>query len=272
MKKHIYLSTASILSMAYAYDNKGGWKLDADGKIEMKDGNPIYVDTTGKEMTVQGDTISRLNGEARGHREAKEAAEAKLKNFDGIDPEKARNALATVEKLDQSKLIDSGKVDELKAQLTTQFQGQIQEKDKALASALSMIDNMKIERIFESSEFVNQSVAIPRDMFTSAFRNNFKIEDGKIVAYDSHGNKIMSDDRFGELATPEEALKKLVASRPDKDTILRAESGAGTGSGGKGGNSGVGRSIKRGEFEALTPTKQAEVAAKVRGGEMNLVD
>lgn len=267
MKKY-----ASLLATVYAYDNRGGWKLDADGKIEMKDGNPVYVDEDGKELTVQGDTISRLNGEAKGHREAKEAAEAKLKAFEGIDPEKARTALQTVEKLDQSKLIDAGKVDELKAQLTTQFQGQVAEKDKALAVALSTIDNMKIDRIFEASEFVTQSVAIPRDMFTSAFRNNFKIEDGKIVAYDSHGNKIMSQDRFGELATPEEALKTLVMARPDKDTILRAETGAGSGSGGKGGNSGTGRTMRRAEFEALPAMKQAETASKVAAGEMKLVD
>ena len=34
------LASSSLLLVA-ASDNKPGWKLDADGKIEMKDGNPI---------------------------------------------------------------------------------------------------------------------------------------------------------------------------------------------------------------------------------------
>jgi len=60
----------------------------------VADGKPVFVDEAGKEIPFDSPgtvaTISRLNGEAKGHREAKEAAEAKLKVFDGLDPAKAR--------------------------------------------------------------------------------------------------------------------------------------------------------------------------------------
>ncbi len=84
MKKALMISTALLL--VTAYDNKTAWKLDADGKLELKDGNPVFVDSAGKELVIDQNTISRLNGEARGHREGKEAAEAKLKGerADGV--------------------------------------------------------------------------------------------------------------------------------------------------------------------------------------------
>ena len=58
-------------------------KLDDKGSAVLQDGKPVYVLDDGREVphdaagTVA--TISRLNGEAKSHREAKEAAELALK-------------------------------------------------------------------------------------------------------------------------------------------------------------------------------------------------
>ena len=69
-------------------------KLDDKGSVVVQDGKPVYVADDGKEVvfdypaTLQ--TISRLNGEAKSHRERAEAAEAKYRPFEGIkDAEKA---------------------------------------------------------------------------------------------------------------------------------------------------------------------------------------
>lgn len=60
-----------------------------------------------------------------------------LKNYEGLDPEKARAALETMTKIDEQKLIDAGKMDEVLAQRTqrmvSDFEGQISALDKALA-------------------------------------------------------------------------------------------------------------------------------------------
>ena len=106
------LAHIAVLS-ATAFNNPG-WKLDADGKLELKDGNPIYLDASGRESIVDGGTITRLNGEARAHREAKEAAETKLRAFEGLDPEAARKAVETVKNIDAKKLIDAGEVEKVR--------------------------------------------------------------------------------------------------------------------------------------------------------------
>ena len=75
------LATTALISAPVAFENKNGWKVDDDGKLVVDDkGNPIYIGSDGKEQSVLGDTISRLNGEAKSHREAKEAA-VRLKKF-----------------------------------------------------------------------------------------------------------------------------------------------------------------------------------------------
>ena len=120
------LTHLAILS-ASAFNNPG-WKLDAEGKIELKDGNPIYVDASGRESVMDVGAITRLNGEAKTHREAKEAAEAKLKAFEGLDPEAARKAVDTVKNIDAKKLIDAGEVEKVRESVKAEFMTQIAER------------------------------------------------------------------------------------------------------------------------------------------------
>lgn len=268
------LLATSFLSSVLAFNNgQPGWKLDANGNIELKDGNPIYVDTSGREMTVGSETISELNKNHKKEREAKEAAEQKLKLFDGLDPVKAREAIEMLSKIDQKKLIDAGKVDEVRAQITNEFNAKLGEKDQHSKSLQDRIDSMLISDVFKSSEFVRDGIAVPRDMFEATFRNNFKIEDGKVVAYDKSGNKLFSKQRIGEMPDAEEALQLLVESHPQKDVILKANTGNGSGNTGSGGGKGTtARSIKRADFEKLSLTQKSETIAKVNAGEMQLTD
>lgn len=261
-----------LLSSVYPRNNQPGWKLNEDGAVELNDGNPVYVDGSGREMVVKHDTISNLNAEAKSHREAKEAAEAALKPFEGIDPKIAAEAIDKLGKIDAKQLIDAGKVDEVKSQIKSEYDKQLSDKDAAIGDLQSRLDGMKVDSIFSQSDFVRNNIAVPQDMFEASFRKNFKVEDGKVVPYDKSGNVLMSKKTIGEVATAEEALQLLVESHPQKDTILKAGVGNGSGSDGSGGNRGVGRVINRGEFEKLAPAKQAEVAKSVQAGEMRLTD
>ena len=248
------------------------WKLDENNNIMLKDGDPIYVDANGLEKTVGVDTIARLNNEAKEHRVAKEEALNKLKAFEGIDPDKARAALETVAKLDASKLIDTGEVDKLKAQITQQFQSQLTEKDTAFNELKSKYENMIVDNAFANSDFIRNNVAVPTDMFEAKFRNNFKVENGDVVAYGYDGSRLMSKTRAGEYATVEEAMQILAESHPQKDVILRANPGNGSGSGTGGGSVGGSRYMKRSDFEKLSPVQQADIASKMRKGEIQLTD
>ncbi len=270
MLKHL-LSTSIITSLV-AFDNSNGWKLDADGHIVLKDGNPVYIESTGAEKTVAVDTISKLNAEAKEHRTGKEEAIAKLKAFEGLDPEVARKAIETVKNVDAKKLIDSGEVEILKAQMKSEFTAQLTEKDTALSALQNRLDNMMVSDVFSKSELVRNQLAVPADMFESTFRKNFKIEDGKLVAYDKAGNRLLSKERAGEYAEPEEALRLLVEAHPQKEVILKAQTGNGSGNEGGAGQRGGARTIKRADFEKLSPAAQAENAGKVRSGEIVLTD
>jgi len=268
MKKNIKLA---LLFTAAAFNN-AGWKMDENGKIETKDGNPIWIDANGGESVLDGGTIGRLNGEAKKLRERAEAAETAAKAFEGLDPTKAREAIELASKIDQKQLIDAGKVEEVRNQISQQFQKEIAERDQKLTNLQSTLDNTMISNLFKGSEFIRDRVAVPLDMFESTFKGNFKVENGAIVAYDRAGNQIMSKKKIGEVADPSEALELIVEQYPQRDLILKANEGGGTGNNGGGGNRPGSRTVRRGDFEKMAPADQAATAAKQRAGEITIVD
>lgn len=265
------LKNRLLLTSAMAFNNSG-WKLDDNGNVTLKDGNPVYIDAQGRELSLGQDTIARLNAEAKSHREAKEAIEVKFKAFEGLDAEKARKALELTEKLDAKQLLEAGKVDELKNQITSQFTAQLAEKDKALSELQSSRDSLLINNLFAQSDLIRNNLAVPRDMFEATFRGNFKVENGQVVAYGKDGNRLLSKSKAGEYADADEALQLLVEAHPQKDIILKADVGSGTGNSGGGGARGGGRVIRRADFEKLPASQQAEIAGKVGKGEMSLTD
>lgn len=239
-----------------------------DGKTyaEIQDGKPVYITDDGKEVAFDAPgtsaTISRLNAEAKGHREAKEAAEAALKVFEGLDATAAKDALAKIKNLDDKKLIDSGEVEKVKAEAikaTEEKYAPIVEENKSLKG---MLDNEMIGGAFSRSKFAADKLAIPSDFVQARFGANFRREDGKVVGYDQAGNKLYSKARPGELADFDEALELLVDAYPQKASILKGNGHSG--GGGKPGNGQPGaKQLSRTEFEALDPASRA---AKMKEG------
>jgi hypothetical protein len=218
-------------------------KLDAEGRAVLSDGKPVYVHEDGREVAFDAPatvaTITRLNGEAKGHRERAEAAEGKLKAFDGIeDAEAAKKALQTMANLDSKKLIDAGEVDKVKAEaikaVEEKYAPIVQKAEKLEAE----LYGEKIGGSFARSKFLSEKAAIPADLVQARFGSNFKIEDGKVVTYDQSGNKIYSRSKPGELADFEEGLETLIDAYPHKDQILKGTGGNGGGSRPSGGNGG----------------------------------
>mgnify|MGYP001057814548 CR=1 FL=1 len=71
-------------------------KLDENGHVVLKDGFPVWVADDGTEIAYNVpdlvNKISAVNGESAGRRKEIDALTAKLKEFEGIDPEKAKAA------------------------------------------------------------------------------------------------------------------------------------------------------------------------------------
>jgi hypothetical protein len=240
-------------------------KLDDAGHVAVADGKPVYVADDGKEVAFDYastlGTITRLNGEAKNHRERAEAAEAKVKLYDGIDdPAVARDALATVKGLGDKKLFDAGKIDEIKAEAKKAFDEQVRSLEAQYKPVVEERDGLKaslfkeiIGGSFSRSKFIADKLAIPSDLAEARFGNAFGIEEGKVVAKDSTGNRIFSRARPGELATFDEALETLVDGYAHRDSILKGSGASGGGAASGGTGAGGKRTMTRAAFDALAP-------------------
>lgn len=254
-------------------------KLDDKGNVVLQDGKPVYILGDGREVAHDAEatvaTISRLNGEAKAHREAKEAAETKLRAFEGIeDPEQARTALQTVKNIKDGELITAGKVQEIKdaaARSATEAVAAAtraaQERERALTESNAKLTNQLNTHIigsaFTGSKFIGEKLAIPADIAQKVFGDRFKVENGKLVPLDQGGNPIFSATRHGEHADFEEAISVMVNQYPHAASILKASgaSGGGAGGGMGSGNAGGGqKTMTRQAFEALSPMAQAAAA------------
>lgn len=239
-------------------------KLDAAGHAVLQDGLPVYIHDDGKEAPFDAAdamaTIKARNGEAKGHRERADAAEAKLKAFEGLEPEKARDALDKISKIDQKKLIDAGEIDKVRNEIKAAFEAQfkpVAEKAEKLEAALNA---ELIGGAFARSAFIKDKIAIPPDFVQSYFGKHMKVEDGKLVAVDDNGQKIYSRSKPGELATFDEALETLVSSHPHRDSILRGTGNSGAGTRQSNGN-GSGKTVTQEAFNAMSPKDRAATMA-----------
>ena len=238
--------------------------VTVDGKTyaEVQDGKPVFTSDDGKDVAFDAPatiaTITRLNGEAKTQREAKEAAETKLRGFDGIaDPAAAIKALTTVKNLDDKKLVDAGEVETVKAEaikaVRAEFEPVVAERDKLK----SELFGEKIGGSFARSKFITDKIAIPADLVQARFGQNFEVKDGKIVAKDHAGNPIYSRAKPGEIADFEEALELLVDAYPQKDAILKGTGNKGDGARGSNGNgNGGAKTMSRDAFNALDPAQR----------------
>lgn len=241
-------------------------KLDEQGHVVVADGKPVYVHDDGKEIPFDAPAamqkISSLNAESRGHRERAEKAEGSVKEFEGIDVAAARKALETVKNLDHKKLVDAGEVEKVKEEVTKALQPKIDEANGRADKAERALHEEKIGGAFARSKFITDKLAIPSDLVQARFGSAFKLEDGKVVAYQGD-SKVFSRTKPGDVADFDEALEILVEQYPHRDHILKGSGANGGGASGGGGKGAGSKSISRARFDALSP---AEKVAHTKGG------
>ena len=192
-----------------------------------------------------------------------QAVEKSLKAFEGLDADKAKQALQTIQNLDAKKLVDAGDIEKVKAELTDalkkSYEPQIQQLTQERDAVQSQLHKELIGGGFARSKFIQEKIAVPADMIQATFGNNFKIEDGKVVAYGVDGQKIYSRTKHGEVADFDEALETLVGGYQHKDSILKGNQSTGGGYGGQGGG---GNNNNVGNMGGSIQERQAAIAAK----------
>jgi hypothetical protein len=255
------------------------FKYNADGTIATSgEGDkkfPIFVHGDGREAPFDGDTtvstISRLNSEAKNHREAKEAAEAALKPFRdaGIeDPAAASAALTTVKNLGAGELKTAAQVQEIKDAAAKSATEAVAAATRQAAEALKLatdqntkltgdLNNHIVGGSFASSKFITEKLAIPADVVQAMFGSRFKVDGGKLVPMNPDGTPIFSATDHGNHAGFEEALQVMVSSYANKDMILKGSGASGGGAGASKVGAGGKKEIPRAQFFAMDPTAQA---------------
>lgn len=239
-------------------------KTDDAGHVVVSDGKPVYLADDGKEVAFDYPstlaTISRLNGEAKSHRERAETAEGKLVSYKDItDPAEALKALGIVKNLDDKKLVDAGQVETVRAEAVKAIEEKYAPVVQRAQKLESELYAEKIGGSFSRSKFITEKIAIPADLLQARFGQNFEVKDGKIVAKDMAGNPIYSRAKPGEVADFEEALELLVDAYPQKEHILKGTGNKGDGArGSNGGNGNNGaKTMTREQFNSLDPATKA---------------
>ena len=219
-------------------------------------GNPIY-EIEGKEveqdLSILRADLTKANGEAAERRVKLKEAQDQLAVFEGVDPEKAKTALAVMANLDDKKLLDAKQVETMKTQWESSFlrnkagtdaayEAKIAELTGSLDSEKSNIKKMLIQRVFSDSKFLEQTTFDKlRDAAFMMFEKRFVVEqadngDYRVVAKNSDGTDILSIIRPGQKATTDEAIEHIIMSHPQKDYILKGSQASGSGAqGGAGG-------------------------------------
>jgi hypothetical protein len=254
--------------MPFKYDATGAIALiEVDGKKL-----PVFIHADGKEAPFDADgtiaTISRLNGEAKTHREAKEAVEAAFKPFKDAgltDPVAAAKALTTVKNLDDKKLVDAGEIEKVKAEAIKSVRAEFDPVVKERDTLKGQLDSHLIGGAFTRSKYISEKFAAGgpagAEIAQALFGGRFKVEEGRLVAVDQNGQKLYSRTRHGELADADEAIEMLVDSYPHRASLLKGTGASGGGAGGSGGQGGGGaKSMTRAQFEAASPQQRMEFA------------
>ena len=238
-------------------------KLDDKGSVVVQDGKPVYTHDDGSEHPFDAvatvATIKARNAEAKTNRERYEAAETKLKAFEGIEPDDARKAIDTVKNYDSAKSKDAQEFERRLAESNKGWQEKLDAANKTATEAGRKLDEKIVGDAFLRSKYITDKLAVPADMVQATFGRNFKVENGQLVAVDANGNPIMSKANPGTNATFDEACEILVQGYAHKDAILKATNGSGGGTPSNGGGGGGGKkSVSRAQFDALDPKARAD--------------
>jgi hypothetical protein len=274
-------------------------KLDENGAVVTleKDGNhyPIYIDDDGKEIDVDVPNlfakVSELSTEAKNHRQEKSVLKETLLPFEGIEdlPEwkvVADKAIETVKNYDDKQLVAANKVEQIKLQIIEVKDEEIQQVHKSYRQKMDEYDSKLLHKdgqIYElaiSNKFAqsplfsgsNRTYKIPADMAEAKFSRQIKLEEGKDgklreVGYKLDGEPVYSRKNPGELAYFDEFMPEIIDEYPNKDDLIDATAGSGSGGGdGAGGLKGVDAEIAKLKvlYKAAMDAKDGKTAVPLK--------
>ena len=181
---------------------------------------------------------------AKTEKAAREALEAKLKEFEGIDPKAVRELLDKQAKAAEAELEKKGEWDALKQNMikahgedTAKLQAKIDELSGTVKARDNTIDELTIGTQFSNSKFLKEETTLASATKARAlYGNHFELVDGVLTAFDKpKGSKERAPlvDASGNALDFDVAMRKIIEADPDKDALLRTAAKPGAGSGQK---------------------------------------
>lgn len=215
-------------------DNDGGTDDNDDGGVDDKDDNKK------KKKNVGNETEAQLLAELMKEKKKRKDTEARLAEFDGIDPKSIKDLIADAAKrkkdkedADRDAAEKAGDFERAKKMMADSHAAEIKkvndendELKRQLGIAKKDVDDLTIGAAFSNSPFITDDLVLSSDIARSVFGEYCEREDGRIVFYDKPRNskertKLVAGD--GDPLGFDDAVRKLVEGRSDKDKLLRSK-------------------------------------------------
>ena len=219
---------------------------------EERDGKKVYV--LGEDYITDGMVDKSKLKEFRDNNiNLVKQFEEFRKKFEGVDPEKYAEAIEKQRKIDEKKMLDAGKVDELVnsrvEEMSRAHKAAMEERDTELSSMRGQLEELRIVSVVTEAAGAKKALtgAIP-DLISRA-RQVFVLEDGKAVAK-KNGETWYGADGVTPVTISEWMDKQTV----DAPHLFQQSSGSGASNQGGGAGSGAPKHnpYKRGEHFNLT--------------------
>lgn len=228
----------------------GGGEGNNDDKGEGEDGK-------GK----PSDREAQLLKESMSRKEKIGQLEARLAEFEGIDPKAFREMQERLQAFDQkerdqvnAKLVEQGRFDEALAAMRAEHEGVLnqvrtqssaelqaanQEREQLraqLSAYQAQIEDLTVGAAFGNSAFIREELvqAMNPERSRRLYGDHFDIVEGKVVGYDKprgQDGRVPLVDKDGQPVSFDEAFKRVLSSQSDYETMIRSSAKPGAGSG-----------------------------------------
>lgn len=230
-----------------------------------QEGGEFVLDVDG---AVPVEKLNEFRDNNRGLKKELDELNTKLSGYEDLDPEKARKALETVKALDDSKLVEAGKVEELIHKRLAEQRESSEREKKALQDALNeqqakaeeLGQKLTQRTIHDAAMDAVAAIGQPRkgaqpDIYARASQA-LRVKDGNVVVVDTSG-----DVKYNGKGEPMSAKDWALDLSETAPHLFDGTSGGGAGGSG-GGDDGTRRTV------AATPDNLAKYAEQIAKGEV----
>ena len=215
-------------------------KAEADKKAADEAAAAAKLEAEKNKNSGMSDAEAKLLKETMKAKKDLDEAKARLKLFEGIDPEAIKKMLAEKAEDEKKAAEARGDFERVKKMMAEEAAAEVKKaKDEAAASQAATdklnatINNLTVGTAFASSKFLADDTVLPPSKARAIYGSHFEIEDGEVVGYDkprgeSERTKLVN--AAGKPLAFETAIKRIVEADEDGDSILRSKMKEGAGS------------------------------------------